>query len=119
MQHTEGIKNQPLNIFVACRILLKPGIHPLNPEECDVYTSLVEDAENSTIMAMLNHNVSPEGDVEGFRFTCCEKGMAACMPLSRKMFFRHSMIECKASPANSNALKLMMDQQGVKERLTR
>lgn len=69
-------------------------MHPLNPDECDVYTSLVEAAENSTICASLNHHINDTGEIEGFRFTCSAGDMANCLPISRRMFFLHSMVEC-------------------------
>jgi hypothetical protein len=77
------------------RIELGESMHPLNPDECDVYTSLVECAENSTIRACMNHHITESGEVEGFRYTCSGADMSACLPLSRMMFTRTSMVECE------------------------
>lgn len=107
-------------------ILLRHVMHPLNPDECDVYASLVMSSENGRgggddlsstcspeindaagtaislnderrncqMMAMHNHCMNSEGDIEGFRFTCSESDLAARLPMGRKLFFRCSMVEC-------------------------
>lgn len=43
----------------------------------------------------MNHHISESGEIEGFRFTCSGRDMANCMPISRRMFFMHSMVECE------------------------
>lgn len=46
------------------RIELGACMHPLNPDECDVYTSLVDFAENSTIRPAMNHHITESGEIE-------------------------------------------------------
>lgn len=79
------------------RIRVTEKMHPLNPDECDVYKSLVEGAENSTMKAMVNHHINEKGEIDGFRYTCNTNCLANCLPITRKMFFRYSMIECLPS----------------------
>ena len=75
------------------RVKLSRLIHPLSPDECDVYTDLVDSAENSVIAACINHNMTEDGMVEGFSFTCNGRETASCLPITRKMFYRTSMVE--------------------------
>lgn len=41
--------------------------------------------------------------IEGFRFTMDAKENNQFLPLNRRMFFRHSMVECLASSAATGA----------------
>lgn len=41
-------------------------MHPLNPDECDVYTSLVDASENVSISASMNHHITESGEIEVF-----------------------------------------------------
>jgi len=79
------------------RIRLTRDMHPLNPDECDVYRNLVDAAEYSWIKAMPNHHINEDGEAEGFRYTCSGRDLANCLPITRKMFFRYSMTECSQS----------------------
>lgn len=74
-------------------------MHPLTPDECDVYSNLVERSHTGRVTVMHNHCMSEQGMIEGFRFTVgCNEG-SGILPISRKMFFRHSMVECLPSKA--------------------
>ena len=75
------------------RIDVRHCVHPLSPEECDVYTKLAEDPKTS-ITAMPNHCITELGDAEGFRFQCDASLPASKLPICREMFFRHSVVEC-------------------------
>ena len=44
---------------------------------------------------MHNHCMSEQGMIEGFRFTVDPRESSSCLPVCRKMFFRHSMVECQ------------------------
>jgi hypothetical protein len=44
--------------------------------------------------AGINHTMTDDGDIEGFRFSCAQHETAKCLLINRKMFFRTSMIEC-------------------------
>jgi hypothetical protein len=82
---------------------------------------------------MLNHCMSEQGMVEGFRFSLHPKANNQFIPMNRRMFFRHSMVECIQSPATSLAstnckyetshqedsliLQLLLRQNEVKDKL--
>jgi hypothetical protein len=83
---------------------------------------------------MLNHCMSEQGMVEGFRFSLHAKANNQFIPMNRRMFFRHSMVECLqtpaiSSPASANSqyetshqenaliLQLLLKQNEVKDKL--
>ena len=68
--------------------------------------------------------------VEGFRFTVNPKENHQVMPMNRRMFFRHSMVECLPSRQTSAGgstslqedrmiLELLIRQNEVKEKLVK
>jgi hypothetical protein len=46
--------------------------------------------------------MSEQGMVEGFRFTLDRKALSQHLPMNRRMFFRHSMVECHPSSSPGN-----------------
>jgi hypothetical protein len=54
------------------------------------------------VTVMHNHCMSQQGMVEGFRFSMNPKENNQFMPMNRRMFFRHSMVECHSSPLPSH-----------------
>jgi hypothetical protein len=105
------------------RIRTSAGIHPMNPEECDVYTSLIESCHSGIITPCVNHTMADVGDIEGFRFTCNTRESSKCLPVNRRMFFRTSMVECTTdndrmlSECNNVALGMLLDQENVRAKL--
>ena len=68
--------------------------------------------------------------VEGFRFTVNPKENHQVMPMNRRMFFRHSMVECLPTRLNSAGgstsqqedrmiLEMLIRQNEVKEKLVK
>jgi hypothetical protein len=80
-------------------------IHAINPEECDVYTALLDSCESGVITPCINHTMTEDGDIEGFRFTCKPSEVANCLPVNRRMFFRTSMVECATDSSDSGEYK--------------
>jgi hypothetical protein len=84
---------------------------------------------------MLNHCMSEQGMVEGFRFSLHAEANNQFIPMNRRMFFRHSTVECiqpsSRSPASSSnssnnetshqedrlILQLLLRQNEVKDKL--
>ena len=81
--------------------LFEAQMHPLSPDECDVYSGLVQRSKSGKVTVMHNHCMSEQGMVEGFRFSIHAKEISSIMPISRKMFFRHSMVECTSLSSSS------------------
>jgi len=91
-------------------------MHALSPDECDVYSSLVDKCPSGTVAVTHNHCMSEQGMIEGFRFTVDSRERSSCLPMCRKMFFRHSMVECllpKNNEDESVILKLLMKKHEV------
>jgi hypothetical protein len=109
------------------RIKTSTGIHPISAEECDVYTSLLDSCEDGSafITPCVNHAMSANGDIEGFRFTCRPCNTAKCLPVNRRMFHRTSMVECNTSDSrverghNHEALTMILKHEEVLDKLTR
>ncbi len=102
-------------------------MHPLSPDEVDVYASLVESCPSAQVTVMHNHCMSEQvravfhasvcvcvsssdqikraqGMIEGFRFTMNAKENNQYLPINRRMFFRHSMVECLPSNPAANVM---------------
>lgn len=105
------------------RIKTCVGLHPINPEECDVYTSLLDVCASGVVTPCVNHTLADDGDIEGFRFTCDANERANCLPVNRKMFFRTSMVECNTSDPrvkcgyNNTALEMLLKHEQVQSKL--
>jgi hypothetical protein len=90
---------------------------------------------HTQVTVMLNHCMSEQGMVEGFRFSLHAKANNQFIPMNRRMFFRHSMVECVQTPAisspssanssqyetshqeNALILQLLLKQNEVKDKL--
>lgn len=101
------------------RVRVNNSIHPLNEEECQVYKSLLDESDGSTITPSLNHHVSRDGLVQGFRFTCNGGEPSSRIPINRQMFFRYSMAECTSATGwdERSILRLMMNRGDAMGRL--
>lgn len=93
-QYVNNVHYTAVNSGNNAQITLSDHIHPLDPDECDVYLSLVGASPTSTIKACSNHHINSIGEVEGFMYTCSGTDASKCLPLNRRMFFLHSMVEC-------------------------
>jgi hypothetical protein len=72
-------------------------MHALSPDEVDVYASLVASCQSAQVTVMHNHCMSEQGMAEGFRFSLGRGENNQFLPMNRRMFFRHSMVECLPS----------------------
>lgn len=105
MQINSGLEN---------RIRVFSDMHALSPDECDVYSNLIEKCHSGQVTVMHNHCMSEQGMIEGFRFTMSPKERSSCLPVCRKMFFRHSMVECLLPRGQeSTILQLLLKQTEV------
>lgn len=144
-----------------------PGMHALSPDEVDVYSSLVERCPSARVTVTHGHSMTEQvmargkkcatasmpddyffaqGMIEGFRFTIHPRENHQFLPINRRMFFRHTMVECmpsayvppsssmgcdkaaKVAPTSSDAtssqedrtiLELLLRQNEVKDRLVK
>ena len=90
-----------INSGLETKIKVFPQMHPLSPDECDVYSGLVQRSKSGRVTVMHNHCMSEQGMIEGYRFCIHAREISSILPISRKMFFRHSMVECIPSSGSS------------------
>jgi hypothetical protein len=93
--YATNVKYVNINGDLHPHINVSVANHPISPDECDVYHSLVDKVLTSSIDVMPNHCISDDGTMQGFKFTCNGSDKSSCLPMQRKMFFRTSMLECK------------------------
>jgi hypothetical protein len=111
-----------INSGAHASIRLTANTRPLNPDECDVYNELTKNCAGSIMYPALNHHIDEDGEASGFRFVCNRNDSASSLPIHRKMFFRHSMLECKHKnvngESNGKVLDLLMNQSKTLQQLT-
>lgn len=127
-QYVSNARYMQINGGSDAKIRVFPGMHAIAPDECDVYSNLVERSNSGAVTVMHNHCMSEQGMIEGFRFTISANEISSILPISRKMFFRHSVAECIPSlHASANAspqvdpaiLSLLFKQNDVRDRLVK
>lgn len=101
-RYVDNAVYQTINTGKQARIDVRYCLHPLSPDECDIYRSLVEH-DDCHITAMPNHCINNCGDAEGFVFRCDSRELATRLPIHRDLFFRHSMAEVSADTAATSA----------------
>lgn len=114
IRYVDNAIYQTINLGKQPQIDIQYCLHPLSPDECDIYSSLVE-YPDCHITAMPNHCINSNGDAEGFVYRCDSGEPATRLPVCRDMFFRHSMVECFAE--DQHILSLLLRPQRVLEKL--
>ena len=56
-----------------------------------------------------NHNISPEGEFQGFLFQCSEEDMASKLPVSTQCLAATCVYECQSVGSVNPYLQLVMD----------
>lgn len=85
------------------------GLHPLTPGERATCASMLSRESSGRLLAMPTHHFGEYGDLTGFRYDCSGTAAGSCLPVSRRMFYGHTMVECAEGEAE--ILKLMSQQQ--------
>ena len=71
------------------------ALHPLTPDEEATCGSMVGRERGARLTLMPTHHVGEFGDLTGFRFDCGAQASGGCLPVSRRMFFGHTLAECE------------------------
>jgi hypothetical protein len=117
-QYVNNARYVQINSGLEPRIKVFSDMHALSPDECDVYSNLVDKCSSGKVTVMHNHCMSEQGMIEGFRFTVSSKERSSCLPVCRKMFFRHSMVECLLPKGHETTiLQLLLKQGEVRAKL--
>ena len=89
------------------RIVRDFELHPLSGDEGATCASMVEREASARLLVMPTHHVDEFGDLTGFRFDCDASAPGSCLPVSRRMFFGHTLAECL--DGEGSILRLMSD----------
>jgi len=80
------------------------ALHPVRDDEQQTCLSLVENVRDmqgqekeARILLMPTHHMSEFGSISGFRFEVPSDALGISLPVSRNMFFGHTLVECKVS----------------------
>jgi len=89
------------------------ALHALTSDERATGLSLSARDPSGKVSFMPTHHFGEYGDLTGFRFECGGSASGACLPVSRRMFYGHTMAECLDGEAE--ILRLMSQQQENRE----
>jgi hypothetical protein len=70
------------------------ALHELTPDEEATARSLSSRDATGRLSFMPTHHFGEYGDLTGFKFECGATASGACLPVSRRMFYGHTMAEC-------------------------
>jgi len=76
------------------------GLHPLSDDELATAGSMAERDRSARVLMMPTHHFGEYGDLTGFRFDCAGSASGSCLPVSRRMFYGHTMAECADGEAD-------------------
>jgi hypothetical protein len=80
---------------VTKRCQTRFALFPLTRDEDCTCKSLLEKEPSARLTLMPTHHMDESGDLTGFRYDCDAHAQSTCLPLSRRMFFGHSVVECQ------------------------
>ena len=81
------------------------SLHALSEDEEATCKSMVEREVSAQLTVMPTHHIDEYGSLNGFRFECGGGSPGSCLPISRRMFFGHTLSEC--SDGDEAILRLM------------
>lgn len=86
------------------------SLHPLTPDERATGLSMLSRDPTGRLTPVPTHHFGDFGDLTGFRYDCSSTAPGSCLPVSRRMFFGHTMAEC--AEGSEDILRLMSDREG-------
>jgi hypothetical protein len=93
--------------MMSDRVVRDYALHRLTADEEATCGSMVERERSARLVLMPTHHVDEFGDLTGFRFDCAGDAAGSCLPISRRMFFGHTLAEC--ADGEDAILRLMSD----------
>jgi len=92
------------------------ALHALTSDERATAMSMLAREATGRMLAMPTHHFGDYGDFTGFRYDCAGTAAGSCLPVSRRMFYGHTLVECL--DGEQEILRLM-SQPGENRRLMR
>lgn len=92
---------------------------PLSSDEDSTCKNLIEGCDSSDICVMPNHHINHFGEFDGFKFTVPTQSSAACLPVTRTMFYGNTVTECSSSnsPISGDVMRLLSDLPATREKM--
>ena len=92
------------------------ALHALTSDEEATARSLSSRDATGRLTFMPTHHFGDYGDLTGFKFECGATASGACLPVSRRMFYGHTMVECAEGEAE---ILRVMSRQGENREVMR
>lgn len=89
------------------------ALHPPTADEEATCVSMVAREQSARLTLMPTHHVGEFGDLTGFRFDCGMHASGGCLPVSRRMFYGHTLAEC--TDGEDSILRIMSEPQKNRE----
>jgi hypothetical protein len=70
------------------------SLHALSGDEEATCRSMVGREGSAQLTVMPTHHIDEFGALNGFRFECASEAPGSCLPVSRRMFYGHTLSEC-------------------------
>lgn len=97
------------------QIVLTHALRSLSEEELQTCKSIVNNEKSAKLYVMPTHHLTAFGDFSGFHYVCDASASGNCLPISRDMFFGHTLVECQES--EETIWRLILNQQENKKLL--
>jgi hypothetical protein len=91
------------------------SLHALSGDEEATCVSMVEREPTSQLTMMPTHHIDEYGSLNGFKFECSGGAGGDCLPISRRMFYGHTLSEC--SDGEAAILRLMSNGRENQEKM--
>jgi len=69
-------------------------LHALTEDERATAESMLAREPTGRLLAMPTHHFGEYGDLTGFRYDCAGQASGPSLPVSRRMFYGHTLAEC-------------------------
>ena len=87
------------------RVVRDFSLHALSGDEAATCASMVGREPTGRLTVMPTHHIDELGSLTGFKFECAGGAPGSCLPISRRMFYGHTLSEC--SDGEEAILRLM------------
>ena len=117
----------PSDPLGGCSIDPRFALHPLSRDEETTCAGILQSEPRARLTVMPTHHMDGDGHLSGFRYVCPGATRAACLPISRQMFFGHSAVRClarggekdkeKEKEKERQTIAFMLDASSVRDRV--
>lgn len=89
------------------------ALHELSRDERATGGGMVSRDPSGRLLVMPTHHFGEYGDLAGFRYDCGASAPGSCLPVSRRMFYGHTLVECL--DGEQEILRLMSEPERNRE----